>query len=431
MNRLRSQRGFTLIEALVAFFIGTIALLGLYGLVDASNKLTKQETDVADAQDSVRVGLSALTRVIRQARVGALYFGSAILPTVNNSPGGQSLTDLAGSSHFIRKGTDVITVRGVILGDHYSFSPTDVTCAGPCDGSTAMTVTIEATTPVGIVNFPSGGVPFLANNTVPFFFVVQDGTNQVVTVGGSSYLVPLYFVGRVDTTGTWYTKTANTFTFTMKPQDADARKLDAPATGTPVLSIPVAGGAVDEIAFFVDEGQSDATGSRADTHPSLAQAILDPASGAYNVQTLVEEVEDFQVAYGIEGIDGLPRDGGVSPTKVDTSGINKDEWVGNVANEVETTLPISSTEPKHVDAFIDTSVAAGPSNPLPASSALRSVWVSLVVKSANPDLVYDGPGARGRKILDSTAVSFSDPAATARPYRRRALSLAVSLRNYE
>ncbi len=39
--RLRACGGFTIVEALVALFVGTIALLGLYGLVDASNKLTK------------------------------------------------------------------------------------------------------------------------------------------------------------------------------------------------------------------------------------------------------------------------------------------------------------------------------------------------------------------------------------------------------
>jgi hypothetical protein len=45
--------------------------------------------------------------------------------------------------------------------------------------------------------------------------------------------------------------------------------------------------------------------------------------------------------------------------------------------------------------------------------------------------VYDGPGARGLKTLDSAAVSFSSPDSTGRAYRRRSLSLAVSLRNYE
>src|SRR5262249_13414922 len=176
------------------------------------------------------------------------------------------------------------------------------------------------TTAAGVENFPSGGVPAIASASSSFYFVVQDGTNQLVTANGVSCLVPLYFVGRVDTTGGWYTKTAAAFTFPRDPSDTRGRKLDAPASGPPVLSRPVTRRAVGQIGFFVDEGPADATGGSADTHPSLAEAILDPASGNYHVQTLVEEVEDFQVAYGVEGIDGGPRDGGLSPVRLDMSG---------------------------------------------------------------------------------------------------------------
>jgi hypothetical protein len=55
--------------------------------------------------------------------------------------------------------------------------------------------------------------------------------------------------------------------------------------------------------------------------------------------------------------------------------------------------------------------------------------VGLVVKSADPDFKYNGPGARGFALLDSTAASFS--ATTDRPYRRRLQRFAVSLRNYQ
>ena len=66
-----------------------------------------------------------------------------------------------------------------------------------------------------------------------------------------------------------------------------------------------------------------------------------------------------------------------------------------------------------------------------AVPALRSIWLSLVVKGRDPEIRYDGPGARGIKILDSTAISFSSPTKTDRPYRRREMNLAVSLRNYQ
>jgi hypothetical protein len=53
------------------------------------------------------------------------------------------------------------------------------------------------------------------------------------------------------------------------------------------------------------------------------------------------------------------------------------------------------------------------------------------VKSSDPDIRYGGPGARGIQILDSTAISFSSPSVSGRPYRRRITSLAVSLRNFQ
>src|SRR5512135_501272 len=201
MDKLRAQRGMTLIEAMVAIFVGVVALLGLYGLVDASNKLTKQQTEIADVQQSARIGVSELSRVIRQSRVGGLYYANAVLPIANNIPGGTSLPDrLSGNPHFIRQGTDVIEVRGVILGDRYILDTNDVICSGPCVTATQISVTIKTTAGMGnppYVNFPSGVKPSLAERTRPFYFVVQIGENQTVTVGGSTYLVPVYVAGLV------------------------------------------------------------------------------------------------------------------------------------------------------------------------------------------------------------------------------------------
>jgi len=406
-------------------------MLGLYAMLDSSNRLAKQETNVSEAQQSARVGIYELSRTIRQARVGQLYYGNAILPHTNNSPGGAFFTDLSGVRHYVRRGTDVISVRGIFLGDRYTITTGDVSCGGPCDSSTAMAVTIRAVANNGVPNYPSGTTPGISNRTRPFYFVVADGSTRTVTAGGKLYLIPLYYVGLVDTTGTWYTQTADTFTFTMNPQDAGARKLNAPAGGAPSLSQPYAGGAIDEILYFVDEGPSDGSTSTVDTHPALAQAFFDPVSGNYDVQPLVDEVEDFQVAYGVDGVAGGGSDRGISPAVVNLASVNADEWVGNVATEVQTSLLISASEPRVVDAFIDTSIPSGPPNPSLATPALRSVWLSLLVKASDPDFKYEGPGARGVKMLDSTAQSFSSPSATGRPYRRRVQSLAVALRNYQ
>lgn len=425
----KSQAGFTLIEALITLVVLAVVLGGLYALLDSSNKLAKQETHVAEAQQSLRIGVSELARVIRQGRVGGLFVGNAILPIENNSAGGVSLTDLSGIQHYIRKGTDVIEVRGILSDDKYALTTGDVTCGGSCATTTAMSVTIRATSSNGVKNFTAGQTPAIAGRTRPFYFVVADSSTEVVTTGSGTYLVPVYYTGLVDTTGTWFTQTATTFSFSMDPQDAGARKLLATPPSSATVDKPFTGGVVERVVFFVDEGDTDASTSNLDTHPSLAEAAFDPASGNYEIQPLIEEVEDFQIAFGVDGIDGTVHDRGISPASIDLTGSNRDEWVGNVANEISSTLPLTASEPRRVEAFLDSSSPSGPSAPVAVIAALRSVMMALVVKSTDPDFVYDGPGGRGIKVLDSTARSFST--ATGRPYRRRLQTFAVSLRNYQ
>lgn len=427
----RRTAGFALIEAIVATAIVVGLVVGIYELLDSSSRIAKQETLVAEAQQSVRAGIYELVRVIRQARAGQLFYANAILPAANNVTGGQSLLDIGGRRHFIRAGTDVLRVRGVLFGDEYALTASDVTCSGVCDGTSLMTITIPATAANGVVNYSPGTLPTLSAKTRPFYFVVADATSQTVSIGSSIYLVPLYYVGRVEATGSWYTRTATTFTFTMNPQDSGARTLNATASGSPALQKPFLCGPVDDVMFFVDEGPADASASPQDTHPVLAAAILDPASGAYDVAPYVGEVEDFQVAYGVDGIDGSAPDRGISPTAFDDSAANKDEWVGNYPGEVETAIPISTTGVTEVQRFVDSSIPSGPPTPSLATPALRSIWLSLVVKSVDPDPGYAGPGATGIHTLDSTAVSFSDSSRTGRPYRRRTQSFAVAMRNYQ
>src|SRR5260221_1861164 len=287
----------TLVEALIVLLVGSLAMLGFYGLVETSNKLTKQQTEVVDLQQSARIGVAEFARIIRQSRVGGLYFGNAVLPIANNSPGGTSVPDISGASHFIRKGTDVIEVRGVLLGDKNVLDEGDVTCSGSCSTTTQITVTIPATTTLGFVNFPTGGTPSLSTRTKPFYFVVQDGENQQMVINGSTYLVPIYVVGLVDTTGTWYTTTASAFTFNMNPQNAGAQKLNATATLPATLAKSTGGGPIDVIRFFADEGPIDATGSNADTPPSLPDATPDPASRKYHGQTPGRDRRGFQNRY--------------------------------------------------------------------------------------------------------------------------------------
>src|SRR5512141_2397127 len=115
MHRNPARR-LTLIETLVTVAVLMAVMVGLYALLDSSNKLAKQETNVAEAQQSVRIGISEVTRVIRQGRVGGLFVANAILPIFspdgtsgNNMPPGQFFTAaVSNDKHYVRAGTDVI-----------------------------------------------------------------------------------------------------------------------------------------------------------------------------------------------------------------------------------------------------------------------------------------------------------------------------------
>ena len=432
------ERGFTLIETLVTLTVMLPVVLGLYSLLDSSGRLSKQEANVAQAQQASRGGIYEVARLLRQARVGQIYYGNAVLPIYDNAPAGKTITDLAGNGHIVRAGTDVVEARGVILGEKFSITTGDVSCAVPsCDGTSQITIILRSTSLNGLVNYPAAQKPSLAAKTRPFYLVIGDSSSQPVTVSGKTYMVPLYFVGRVnaDASGSWYTYvvtgTAATFTFSMNPSDAGAKVFNASSAGAPSLQNPFVCGALDDMLFFVDEGTAAVSG---DTHPALAMATYDPSTGNYDIQSLVDEVEDFQIAYGVDGADGSTADGGADPVAVNVTAANKDEWVGNVAGEVDASLgtpaaavPRTTT----VGAFLDTTVATSDTAPAIARPLLRSLWISLAVKSRDPEMKFAGPGAMGVVLLDSTAKSMSDPSITGRPYRRRIQSLAVSLRNFQ
>src|SRR5215831_7172419 len=80
--------GFTLIEMIVVTLLLSIAMLGLLAVFDASARINKNETDVADAQGNVRYGIYQMTRSIRMAGAGGLYVTQAILNHNDASLGG-------------------------------------------------------------------------------------------------------------------------------------------------------------------------------------------------------------------------------------------------------------------------------------------------------------------------------------------------------
>src|SRR5450759_891137 len=113
---------------IVVVFLLALAMLGLLSVFDASARINKSESDVADAQGAVRYGIYSMTRAIRMAGSGGLYVTQAVLNhadpqlealgggiNVANSPDktsydnvhdGTTVTSLTGDAIPVRPGTD-------------------------------------------------------------------------------------------------------------------------------------------------------------------------------------------------------------------------------------------------------------------------------------------------------------------------------------
>src|SRR5262245_17321497 len=149
----RSQSGFTLVEMIVVTMLLLVAMLGLLAVFDASARINKNETDVADAQGAVRYGLYQMTRVIRMAGTGGLYVTQAVLnhndvglpgitppgASYDNVTAGVAVAQTGGGPAIaVKQGTDMIEIRGVILSPLLGFDLQ--TGCGGCTGVQPVTV---------------------------------------------------------------------------------------------------------------------------------------------------------------------------------------------------------------------------------------------------------------------------------------------------
>jgi hypothetical protein len=425
------------------------------------------EGGVSDAQQGVRYAATRLTSLVRMTAAGGMAPTMAILPA-NNVVAGTTLTDnfATAASHPVRVGTDMLRFRGVISGPLFGLQTGDVTVNGA--GNTVVTIRVVNTNcyynnpafaaltyaacdtvrpPVGPDSFKQMTAAWAASTATGVaageVYVIVSGAlerNDPGFVG-----MPVYNVGKLtevkefcDPANPPVTECAATrgieasnlpgggsdlkLRLTLDFNDANARKFNL-GSGGPVIP-PASLGAVhcgilDDYTVFVHDGAEGAEASPSSDstkqHPYLGLARLwtNGATPTYEVQVLAEDVEDFQVAYGIDGADGTTPDGVIALTESATA--NADEWEGNVASE---TFPaITTTGYTRVDSFFNSTTGV---------SLLKLLKIAIVAKPVNADTKYKGPGALGISVMDSTAA----PVSTTDRYRRRVLDFVVDLRNY-
>lgn len=464
MSRPTSAAGFTLIEMIVVVFLLAIAMLGILAVFDASARINKSEADVADAQGAVRYGIYQMTRAIRMAGSGGLFITQAVLNarpngiagysgiavggSFDNVPTNTQITSLNGNVD-VRPGTDMIEVRGVINSPLIGFD-LGSGCGG-CTGSTSS-LTVKSVTGDPITgqhvnddaaNRPQFGAvdAYTTGASAGSPMLVLVSSNDDIHTGCSQAFVaqhypqPTYNVGVIKSP----TNLGGGLTFgNVDFTDAVGTRINnespaGPALAAQTLAALRYAGVLDDVIFFIDNSDPN--------HPSLAQGTR--RGDAFDVVTLADDVEDMQIAYGVDtdNNNAINRRLGVAPISASDPDQNVsvtaggDEWVPNVPGE---NTPFTFAD------FQSDAAAAAAGFPHPGSPPaahcprLHAVMITLVAKAKDPDPTYKSPTAFGFRAMNSPvtiAAPYPDtaqyPGLPGSPqFRRRVQTLKINLRNY-
>jgi hypothetical protein len=448
--------GFLVVEAIVAALLFAVLLLAGLSLWDSASRVNKSEIDVAEAQGGLRYGLRQVGRVVGMAGTGGLFVTQAVLvrpdpglPGITAPPDGDydnvvggSVTDRSGRDVPVRPGTDVVEVRGVFFSPLLAFD--GETGCGACTGASELRA--RAVTATGHVNHDSSRRPQFtlvddhaagASSRNPLFVIVSEGGD--VHSGCSDRArgviappVPPYRVGLLGAP----TALASAGTFGLVDFASPlARELESEDPRDPAPLPPPAGptlsrgGVLDDVLFFIDDSDP--------RHPVLAQA--ERRGSGFDVVPLVEDVEDLQAAYGVDGLyggDGRSPDGVLdrllAPTPADpdphfSRQADGDEWAPNAPGErLFANGDFQSRQPPP---------AGFPHGGDPTADAhcptLSAVLLTLVAKTRDPDPTFRGPGSGGLRPMNSTGEAHANgPTPGAPRYRRRSQTIRVLLRNY-
>ncbi|HXT50261.1 MAG TPA: prepilin-type N-terminal cleavage/methylation domain-containing protein, partial [Thermoanaerobaculia bacterium] len=122
MRNRRSAAGFTVIEVVVALFVLSIVLIGMLALFDASNKIARTQVNIADMQQSLRIGHDEMVRMARIAARGWVINSTSWKPedqiklAVDNAGPAVYIGTTTDPEFKVLPGTDVLRIRGVIVG---------------------------------------------------------------------------------------------------------------------------------------------------------------------------------------------------------------------------------------------------------------------------------------------------------------------------
>jgi hypothetical protein len=420
---------------MISLLIVTGLLVAVLALFDFSSKLARVQTNIADLQQSQRIAQYDVTRLLRSAGRGGLPLaqGSSLGVTTPNpfqtkkfaGAAIEVLDDVAPNEYLIQgnnatppvlAGTDVLTLRGVFNGQLYQVNYTDPTTF-TLTGSPAITgtVTIDATTPTGIVqDLTSLQTAITKNDALVIVSAEDDLVYAVVEINPASCVVSassirIAFTIRGNTTADAYNSLSVGGTFPVT-------RLNAAGTSGAVGMV----GVLEEYKFYV---RNDTTNpalpmphlSRARFFPNTATSWDGTPAGMQ--ADIADNIMDFQVALGFDrdpdGAGALLPDGVLVEDRSTATLAAADEWLFNGPSDVATANPWPS--------------AVG--QPLPR---LANVRINTVARTDRRDFKYEAPMivAIENHTYNLTPSSEAEPnGRQMRMFRRRLAQTVVALRN--
>ena len=425
------QRGFTLIEVVVATLITVEVILAALALFDFHNRLARVQGQVTDMQQSLRVAQYEMVKLTREAGRGGL---PAVLHAgkVNQAYGAVGVrNNVTSSADAIAlgfsnspkavDGTDILIVRGAFTLPIFTLDPSGpgrfvlTGGTGTPATATAGSVIVCALTPTNIAqditpliaavsaaNSAAQVEPLIlvgSRSDVDFAVVELNPASSVVNANQPTCPASASFPNGIRIA----------FNITGDANASAFQQLGAVTTTTglpPLMSAGATLGVLEEYRYYI---RKDTTlNALGDPVMHLSRARMYPGTETpyYNDPTnlqvdVADNLLDLQVALGVDlNGDGLITEGGtgVPPSKLPPT--TTDEWIYNIAGDPT----------------------------FPVASPLLEVRINTIATTGKPDPAYQGP--KLTQVEDHAYVATDFPNTFhGRCYRHRLLTTVVGLRN--
>jgi prepilin-type N-terminal cleavage/methylation domain-containing protein len=372
---MRRQRGFTLMEILIAMALTTIVTASVLSIVRTQLMAFEQNDQVVRTQQNARAGLDFVESIVRRAcggiSQGWLWVYTPTMQATStpmaclryfDGPTSINASSFTGTNANLPDALEVVYATGTM---------TAISAANGAAGA-SLTTTAPFVDVLDTCNFNVGDYAILTDkdyaNPALFYISAVSGTGNCPRAGRLSFGT----VSPAPTTA--YLPVVSAYT--------------GAASGTPVLKAATYSFYVapSTVATYGSMLMIDSNGIASTGHTSYGTTYVQPA---------VEGVVDFQVAVGV---DNNPTDGAITEN---TGSKSTDEWYGNSSS----------------DAALPTPTSAAP------WTTLKQVRLSLMVQSMNS---YPGAGTTLSQGFEDRPLS-SYPSVTPTP-RYRAASIVVAPR---